>query len=276
MNHRYSLSVLPFLILGCSSGGSESSPLQATDALLQALVNGNARQVSKMVLTPSQLKSIMECGSEPEFFERIETMLTEQKDRLAYLSKGPRPSGFLGEITEFEIDKREIEKAGSVEGPCVLMKNLEDVTVDFRYALATSTEDLSGARGNRDRVEFIKHGSRYLIVEAPEMEEFEALAKNAGSEAPSGGGSRLAACRAEVPSNVKAIKMAEEIYNSEMDAYLEVRPHPSQRAPGREAQRWGTSNTGFNNLNWMPDGNVRGVYSVSTTWPSSSKTCHKG
>jgi type II secretory pathway pseudopilin PulG len=76
--------------------------------------------------------------------------------------------------------------------------------------------------------------------------------------------------RAEVPSNVKAIKEALEIYNSEMDAYLAVRSHPSYRAPGKKAQAWGTSSTGFNSLNWHPDGPVRGVYSVTTTAPSSS------
>jgi len=76
--------------------------------------------------------------------------------------------------------------------------------------------------------------------------------------------------RAEVPSNVKAVKEAQEIYNSENDGYLAVASHPSANAPGKKAQKWGTSNTGFNNLNWHPDGNVRGVYSVSTTAPTSA------
>jgi hypothetical protein len=75
--------------------------------------------------------------------------------------------------------------------------------------------------------------------------------------------------RAEVPSNVKAIKEALEIYNAEMDMYLAVPSHPSYSAPGKKAQKWGSSQTGFNDLNWRPDGDVRGVYSVTTTAPSS-------
>jgi type IV pilus assembly protein PilA len=76
--------------------------------------------------------------------------------------------------------------------------------------------------------------------------------------------------RAEVPSNVKAVKEAQEIYNSENDAYLVAASHPSTAAPGKKAQLWTTSSTAFKALNWHPDGKVRGVYSVSTTPPSST------
>jgi type II secretory pathway pseudopilin PulG len=76
--------------------------------------------------------------------------------------------------------------------------------------------------------------------------------------------------RAEVPSNVKAIKEALLIYGAENDRFLAVRSHPSYSAPGKSAQDWGTSSSGFNMLNWQPDGRVRGVYSVTTTPPSSS------
>jgi hypothetical protein len=82
--------------------------------------------------------------------------------------------------------------------------------------------------------------------------------------------SSLRACRSEVPSYVKAIKESQEIFNSEKDAYLSVTAHPSAYAPGKNAQNWGRSSTGFNNLHWTPDGAVRGVYSVSTTHPSSA------
>ncbi len=75
----------------------------------------------------------------------------------------------------------------------------------------------------------------------------------------------LQACRAEVPSNVKAIKEAQEIYNAEQDAYLAVPAHPAGGGQG-----WGKGNSGFNNLNWKPYGEVRGVYSVNTTVPSSA------
>ena len=73
--------------------------------------------------------------------------------------------------------------------------------------------------------------------------------------------------RAELPSNVKAVKEAEEIYNSENDQYLAVGANPAA-APGKKATAW-TSSTGFNNLNWHPDGKVRGSYSVTTTATSN-------
>lgn len=77
--------------------------------------------------------------------------------------------------------------------------------------------------------------------------------------------------RAEIPSNVKAIKEAQEIYNSEEDAYLAVTVHPSATPPGKKTQLWNIATTaGFDALNWSPDGGVRGVYSVTTTVPSSA------
>jgi type IV pilus assembly protein PilA len=74
--------------------------------------------------------------------------------------------------------------------------------------------------------------------------------------------------RAEIPSNVKAIKEAQEIYNGEQDGYIAVTSHPSANAPGKKTKPWTTTSTGFNALNWSPDGAVRGVYSVTTTAPS--------
>lgn len=72
-------------------------------------------------------------------------------------------------------------------------------------------------------------------------------------------------CRAEVPSHVKAIKEAQQIYNAENDAYLTVSAHPSATPPGKVQQAWAGGNDGFNTLNWKPNGKVRGVYSVSTS-----------
>lgn len=76
--------------------------------------------------------------------------------------------------------------------------------------------------------------------------------------------------RAEVPMNVKAIKEAEEIFNADEDGYLAVASFPSANPPGKATQAWTSSSTGFNQLNWRPDGEVRGVYSVTTTAPSST------
>ena len=75
---------------------------------------------------------------------------------------------------------------------------------------------------------------------------------------------QLKAKRAEIPSNVKALKEAQEIFNSENDRYLYVSQHPRMQ-PGKDAVSWESGNSGFNNLNWHPDGKVRGVYSVTTT-----------
>ena len=83
------------------------------------------------------------------------------------------------------------------------------------------------------------------------------------------GGVKYKECRAEVPSHVKAIKEAQEIYNSEQDQYLTVKAHPSANPPGKVQQAWAGGNDGFNSLNWMPNGKVRGVYSVSTTVSNS-------
>ena len=77
------------------------------------------------------------------------------------------------------------------------------------------------------------------------------------------------ACRAEVPANVKAIKEGEHIYDSENDGYLQVEQHPAAPS-GNKPQSWGGGNSGFNNLNWHPGGNVAGVYSVTTSASSSA------
>jgi hypothetical protein len=79
----------------------------------------------------------------------------------------------------------------------------------------------------------------------------------------------LKACRAEVPGNVKAIKDTESSYDAEMDQFLSVSAYPTGPLPGPEGQSWGSGNKGFNALGWKADGTIRGVYSVSTTRPSS-------
>jgi type IV pilus assembly protein PilA len=77
--------------------------------------------------------------------------------------------------------------------------------------------------------------------------------------------------RAEIPSNVKAIKEAQEIYNAGEDAYIAVASHPTAIPPGKKAQTWGASGvTDFDEINWRPDGEVRGVYGVTTTVPSAA------
>ena len=74
----------------------------------------------------------------------------------------------------------------------------------------------------------------------------------------------LKACHAEVKSNIKAIKTAQLIHDSENDQFVSAAQSPSM-IPGQKAVDW-QGNSGFNTINWMPDGKVRGAYSVTTTW----------
>ena len=73
--------------------------------------------------------------------------------------------------------------------------------------------------------------------------------------------------RAEVPSNVKAIKEAEMAYEATEDQFLAIAQNPAS-VPGKKATAWTTS-TGFEAISWQPDGNVRGAYTVVTTGASS-------
>jgi len=181
---------------------------------------------------------------------------------LSYLSGGPRSKGLVGQITWFKIDDRDFEEAGQEDGPCTLAKNIETVEIDFRYTLAESPEEL-GDYDERDSMEVVRIGKKYHIVEAPKMEAFEELAKQAKSKPKKSSSTRLKACRAEAPSNVKAIKEAELIFEAEQDQFLAVSQNPPY-PPGKKAVMW-PSSTGFNQIHWMPDGKVRGQYGVTTT-----------
>ena len=70
--------------------------------------------------------------------------------------------------------------------------------------------------------------------------------------------------RAEVPTNMKAIKTALISYESLNDVFVACSAYPS--IPTKTTQQWtkGASG-GFATLNWQPDGAVRGSYQVSTT-----------
>jgi type IV pilus assembly protein PilA len=69
--------------------------------------------------------------------------------------------------------------------------------------------------------------------------------------------------RAEVPSNVDGIKTAELAYEASFDVFVQQStPHPTT-TPNKQQQAW-TSGSNFDTLGWGPDGNVRGMYAVST------------
>lgn len=74
--------------------------------------------------------------------------------------------------------------------------------------------------------------------------------------------------RAEIPSNVKAIKDVEMAYDAEYNQFLTATQHPTT-TPGKSPVDWAGGNTSFQRLGWAPDGAVRGVYSVSTVAASS-------
>ena len=68
--------------------------------------------------------------------------------------------------------------------------------------------------------------------------------------------------RAEVPSNVNAIKTAQLAYDAAFDEFIptSTRPRSIEMLDG-EQHSW-SSGSGFDTLGWSPDGNVRGTYKV--------------
>jgi len=80
--------------------------------------------------------------------------------------------------------------------------------------------------------------------------------------------SQYRAKRAEVPANVDGIKTAQLGYDAAFDTYLPCERTP-QGEPGKEARDW-PSTEDFDTLGWAPDGQVRGVYWVTTSWGDGS------
>jgi type IV pilus assembly protein PilA len=70
--------------------------------------------------------------------------------------------------------------------------------------------------------------------------------------------------RAEVPSNVDGIKTAELAYEASFDAFVNVSSFQPNSSPNKQQRAWNTG-SGFDTLGWGPDGNVRGMYNVSTS-----------
>lgn len=70
--------------------------------------------------------------------------------------------------------------------------------------------------------------------------------------------------RAEAPLVVSGMKTAEIAYESRADAFLTVKAHPAGD-PGKTQVKWNGGNSDFAKLGWLPDGDVRGQYSVTTS-----------
>ena len=74
---------------------------------------------------------------------------------------------------------------------------------------------------------------------------------------------KLQARRGEIPTYIKSIKTAQIQYELFNNTYLQCDEYPPR---SKNKKTWVTSETkGFNVLNWQPDGEVRGSYSVVTT-----------
>jgi hypothetical protein len=70
--------------------------------------------------------------------------------------------------------------------------------------------------------------------------------------------------RSEVPYILKMIKVAELVYESNWDVWVDVEPYP-EKSSGMKTKQWNPSDSGgFEILGFTPDGDVRGTYWVTT------------
>ncbi len=67
--------------------------------------------------------------------------------------------------------------------------------------------------------------------------------------------------RAEVPANVSGIWVAEIAYDAMEDGFVALSTNPTA-PPGRHLRAFELSGTGWRELGWQPDGDLRGSYSV--------------
>jgi len=75
---------------------------------------------------------------------------------------------------------------------------------------------------------------------------------------------QLRAKRAELPTNLDAIRTAEKAYHAEWDSFTEAGVTPAA-LPGRSQTVFtGGGYTQFDNLGWVADGKVRGIYQVGS------------
>jgi len=69
--------------------------------------------------------------------------------------------------------------------------------------------------------------------------------------------------RAELPVIVSGIRHSEVGYDGLYDGYVEAEQWPEE-PPDSKLDHWGQGNVGFDELGFVPDGQVRGVYAVNT------------
>ncbi len=74
---------------------------------------------------------------------------------------------------------------------------------------------------------------------------------------------QLRAKRAELPSNLDGIRTAEKAYHAEWDSFTQAAFTPSATPSGRSQTVFTSGGySQFDNLGWVADGLVRGVYAV--------------
>lgn len=75
---------------------------------------------------------------------------------------------------------------------------------------------------------------------------------------------RMAAQRAEVPTNVDGIRMAQIAYKASWSRFIEVSSWTPSSVVTKTARSW-SSGTGFDSLGWRPDSlKVKGSYKVTS------------
>ena len=81
---------------------------------------------------------------------------------------------------------------------------------------------------------------------------------------------QLRAKRSELPTNLDAIRTAEKAYHAEWDAFTSASSTPST-LPGRsQVDFTGGGYLSFENLGWVADGKVRGLYNTTQSNASSA------
>ena len=81
---------------------------------------------------------------------------------------------------------------------------------------------------------------------------------------------QMRAKRAELPSNLDGIRTAQKAYHAEWDSFTTAAQTPAA-APARAQVNFEAGGfTAFQNLGWVADGKVRGVYSTSASPGASS------
>ncbi len=69
---------------------------------------------------------------------------------------------------------------------------------------------------------------------------------------------------AELVSNLKSIKTAEIVYDSNFDVFISAEQYPA--TPNEKGHAWVKDDAGgFATMGWSPDGKVRGTYAVTTS-----------